>query len=102
MRVYLERTGGFAGMSRTTKVDTTAIPQDTAKQLPQLLQDSDFYNLPDYIDSSSPKPDSFYYRLTVENNGQTHTVSVGESAVPNNLKPLIEWVNTAAVSQNFS
>jgi hypothetical protein len=102
MRVYLERTGGFAGMSRTTKVDTTAISQDTANQLPQLLQESDFYNLPDYIDSSSPKPDSFYYRLTVEDNGQTHTVSVGESAVPSNLKALIEWINSAAVSQNLS
>jgi hypothetical protein len=102
MRVYLERTGGFAGMSKTTKVDTTAIPQDTAKKLPQLLQESNFYNLPDYIDSESSKPDSFYYRLTVEDNGQSHTVSVGESSVPSNLKPLIEWVNSAAVSQNLS
>ncbi len=96
MRVYLERTGGFAGMPRTTKVDTVDISQETAKQLPQLLLESDFFNLPAYIDSPSPKPDRFNYMLTVEDDGKTHTVSVGESAVPENLKPLISWVNNAA------
>lgn len=100
MRVYLERTGGFAGMSRTTKVDTSDIPQTDAKQLTQLLQDSDFYNLPAYIDSDSPKPDRFHYKLTVENDGQMHSVSVGESAIPSNLKSLIEWVSNTAVNQN--
>jgi hypothetical protein len=99
MRIYLERTGGFAGMSRTMTVDTTSIPKETANLLPQLLEESNFFNLPAYIDSPSPQPDRLQYQLTIEDNGQTHSVSVGESSIPTNLKPLIEWVNNAARSE---
>jgi hypothetical protein len=93
MRISLERTGGFAGMTKSTTVDTDTLPENEASQLPQLLEEADLYNLPPQISSRSLQSDRFQYKLTVEDHGQKHTVTVSEAALPGQLKPLIEWVN---------
>jgi hypothetical protein len=98
MRISLERTGGFAGLSRTTTVDTTNISEEKAKQLPQILETADFFNLPTYIAGNTSQPDRFHYRFTIENNGQSHTVSVGEAAINGSLKSLLEWINNTTQS----
>jgi hypothetical protein len=93
MRVSMERTGGFAGISKRTTVDTTNIPVNEANQLPQLVEAANFFNLPDNITAPSNQPDRFQYRLTVEDKDKKHTVTVSEAALPGTLRPLIEWVN---------
>jgi hypothetical protein len=98
MQISLERTGGFAGLSRTTTVDTANISEEKAKQLPQILETADFFNLPTYIAGNTSQPDRFYYRFTIENNGQSHTVSVGEAAINGSLKSLLEWINNTTQS----
>jgi hypothetical protein len=98
MQISLERTGGFAGLSRTTTIDTANIPADKANQLPQILETANFFNLPTYIAGNTSQPDRFHYRFTVENNGKSHTVSVSEAAIPGSLKSLLEWINNATQS----
>lgn len=93
MRVSLERTGGFAGISRKTTVDTANIPTNEAKQLPQLLEAADFFNLPENLTASPTQPDRFQYILTVEDGAKKHTITVSEAAMPGTLRPLIEWIN---------
>lgn len=96
MRMTMERTGGFAGISITKEVDTNTLPDNEAKQLRQLVDAADFFRLPKTIKSNSPQPDRFQYQLTVEDNGKQHTVEVSEQAVPGTLRPLIEWLMAAA------
>jgi hypothetical protein len=92
MRISFERTGGFAGISRTKSVDTADIPANEADQLPQLVEASDFFNLPEKIPASTTQADRFQYTLTVEDEGRKHTVNVSEAALPGTLRPLIEWL----------
>jgi hypothetical protein len=92
MRISFERTGGFAGISRTKSVDTADIPANEADQLPQLVEASDFFNLPENITASTTQADRFQYTLTVEDEGRKHTVTVSEAALPGTLRPLIEWL----------
>ena len=97
MRISFERTGGFAGISRTTTVDTANLPTDEANQLPQLLEAANFYNLPANITAPpSTQPDRFQYTLSVEDKDRSHTVTVSEAALPGTLRPLIEWLNNTA------
>lgn len=96
MRMTIERTGGFAGISMTKVVDTTTLQDHEAKQLRQLCDAADFFRLPKTIRANTPQPDRFQYELTVEDNGKKHTVEVGEQAVPGTLRPLIEWLMAAA------
>ena len=96
MRISFERSGGFAGISMTTSVDTATLRATEANQLRRLVEAADFFDLPPKITSPTPQYDSFEYNLTVEANGKQHTVMVSESAVPENLKPLIAWLTDAA------
>jgi len=96
MRISFEHTGGFAGISRTTTVDTANLSADEANQLPQLLEAANFYNLPATITAPPTQPDRFQYTLTVEDKGQEHTVTVSEAALPGTLRQLIEWLNNTA------
>lgn len=95
MRISFERTGGFAGISRTTTVDTATLPPEEANQLRQLVEAADFFHLPATITPPTPQPDRFQYQLTVEENGQQHTVRVSEQAAPDALRRLLEWLMDA-------
>jgi hypothetical protein len=91
-----ERTGGFAGITRKTTVDTATLPLQEAKQLLLLVETADLFQLPAQIPSPNPQSDRFQYKLTVEDNGKQHTVIVSEAALPGTLRPLIEWLNDVA------
>ncbi|KAB8332853.1 hypothetical protein SD80_013200 [Scytonema tolypothrichoides VB-61278] len=92
MRISFERTGGFAGISRKKTVDTANIAANEADQLPRLVEAADFFNLPEKITASATQPDRFQYKLTIEEEGREHTVTVSEAALPGTLRPLIEWL----------
>ncbi|BAZ32077.1 hypothetical protein NIES4074_45790 [Cylindrospermum sp. NIES-4074] len=92
IQITLERTGGYAGITTKTTVNTAHLDIDKANQVRQLLNSADFFNLPPNITSYLPPPDHFQYKLTVEKNSQCHTVVVNEDAVPKTLQPLIKWL----------
>jgi hypothetical protein len=91
MRVLFERSGGFAGIPLTLTIDLANLSPDEATQLNRLIEQADFFNLPTTI-SSAAKPDRFQYRVTIEGGDRHHTVSVGETAAPDTLKPLLNWL----------
>lgn len=90
MQIVLERTGGFAGIPQTKVIDTKNTSEDFFQQLNSLIQEVDFFNLPVHIESPSPRPDRFYYSLTIEDKDKKHTVSFAEIAAPEQLKQLLD------------
>ncbi len=98
MRVDFIRTGGFAGIRLTTSVETTQLPPDQAVTIHKLIDDSRFFQLPENIAPPKPMPDSFQYRITVASAEQTHTVSVSDSACPDSLRPLIDYLSKMAMT----
>jgi hypothetical protein len=92
LRMSIERSGGFAGITMRTAVDEKDLTPDEAKELHQLVEEADFFNLPGKIVSRSPQPDRFQYELSLEENGRQHTVTVSEEAMPEKLKPLVKWL----------
>jgi hypothetical protein len=93
MRATLVRTGGFAGIRLTTKVDTDSLKEDERKQLQQLIESADFFNLPASLLSASPQPDRFQYTLTIEDANRTHTVTMAETSLPATVRPLTDWLS---------
>ncbi|MEH1849620.1 MAG: protealysin inhibitor emfourin [Nostoc sp.] len=96
MRISFERTGGFAGITKKTTVDTDTLPPNEAATLSRLVEAADLFRLPEQITSPNPQSDRFQYKLTVEDNGKQHRVTVSESALPGTLRPLIEWLQSVA------
>lgn len=92
MRVVIERSGGFAGMSRIQSFSTDDMPADDGKKLRDLVDASGFYELPSVIHSDEPVPDAFRYKITVDGERGTHTVETDEGAMPTRLQPILNWV----------
>jgi len=92
LRISIERSGGFAGITMKTTVDEKDLSPGEAQKLHQMVEEADFFNLPGKIISRSPQPDRFQYELRLEENGRQHMVRVSEEAMPEKLKLLVEWL----------
>jgi hypothetical protein len=57
MRIEVRRSGGFAGISRTFSVDTSALPAARAAQIERLARS---------LTKSSSSPDAFSYDVTID------------------------------------
>lgn len=92
MRISIERSGGFAGITTKTTVDEKDVAPEEALKLRQLVEEADFFNLPGKIVPRSPHPDRFQYTLRLEEKGRQNMVAVSEEALPEKLKPLVSWL----------
>ncbi len=101
MQIDFIRTGGITGVRLTTSVDTTQLPPDQAVTLHKLIDDAGFFNLPDNLAPPKPMPDRFEYRLTITSAEQTKSIVAYDGAVPDTLRPLLNYLTTMAmVSKN--
>jgi hypothetical protein len=90
MNIRFEKSGGFAGIKRPpTTIDGTTLPAEKAAEWQRLLEEADFFHLPEVI-APGPERDRFQYQVTAELDGRRHTVRVSEGSVPPALQPLID------------
>ena len=92
MKISYRRTGGFAGMVMTFDIDTNILPAEETEEFEELVDSADFFDLPEEIPSTAPYADQFQYELTVETGRREHTITVGDSAVPEELWPLLNKI----------
>ena len=98
MKVFFERTGGFAGMRMAATIDAESLPPEEKSRLEQNLASARFFDLPAKLASPQGGADRFQYRIEVETPGQKHSVEFGEAAAPEELKPLIQQLTILARS----
>ena len=93
MKIHFERSGGFLGRELSTSVDTNDLPPEKALRLLEVLEDADFFTLPEtpaHGPESLPATDHLCYRVTVEVAGVQHTVETSDVGTPPRLEPLID------------
>ncbi len=67
MKVTFERSGSFAGIVRTAKIDPELLPTDQGDHLCQLMQATDFFHLSTTIaPTNNSQPDRFQYKIIAE------------------------------------
>jgi len=99
IRIDLKRSGGFAGVSLKASVDTSQLPPEEARAITELVDRVDFDALAARTASPSRAPDRFQYDLVVRRGGKRHALSLGESAVPPELRPLLDYLMARATGQ---
>jgi hypothetical protein len=96
MKVYLEKSGGFAGMVTSTSVDSQLLPPNEAKEIQRLIENSHFFELPSQPPQSSKTTkgaaDYFTYKITVQNDQKEHTVQFNDINMQTKIKPLIDFL----------
>ncbi len=100
MKIYFERSGGFMGRSVSTIVDTNELPPEEALKLLEILDDADFFSLPEEpagdLESAPGAADQFCYKVTVEVAGVQRTVETSDIEAPPQLQPLFQELTQLA------
>ena len=102
MRIHFERTGGFAGMRVAATIDTQSLSPEQANEIEDMVKGVNFFDLPGELEAPDPGADRFQYRLTINTEGRTHTIEVGEAAAPDELRPLLRKLTVMARSSRSS
>jgi len=98
MRVTLEQTGGFAGISKPPiVVDTSTLDPEEARRLRALVADAAFFALPTDLVLDRVVPDSFGYTLTIlDDDGREHSVSFANASAQEGLRLLVSTIRQIA------
>lgn len=88
--IDFERSGGFTGVSVRTSLDSADLSPEEARRFADLLSGADLPGLPAGRRAEGGRPDRFQYDLTVTRGGRRHQVSVGETEVGPQLRPLVD------------
>lgn len=96
LHVEYERTGGFAGLKFSTRFELDDLPEAQGEQLRELLDEIDFFDLPAQILPVRPGVDQFTHKIEVEGKKGKHTVLTTDSAAPEKLRELIDFLNVVA------
>jgi hypothetical protein len=97
MQIEFERSGGFAGMTIGTTVDTNTLSSAEAHELVQLVTATNFINLPSHTNGTRGA-DQFIYKLTFHVEGLTRTIETTDSTMPPSLRPLVDRLMSMARS----
>jgi len=98
MKINFERSGGFAGVKLVFSLDSDSLPADDAAVLKKLVEDVDFFHLPE-PGAGGGQPDGFQYAITVEQEGQQRTLRVSENMLSEKLRPLVNDLSMRARTQ---
>lgn len=95
IHVQVTRSGGFAGITTHAEIDTSTLPAEQAHEVAELLSRVDLAALAARsADQQSPGrgADRFHYDVSVHHGDQRYELSLPESAVTPELKPLLTRV----------
>ncbi|HSO12482.1 MAG TPA: protealysin inhibitor emfourin [Anaerolineales bacterium] len=98
-KIKFERSGGFAGIRLAAEIEVNELPEDQKKEILELLDELDFEELPAKLGSKMPVPDEFVYSIVVESDEREYKVLAGESALPSEMQPLIEILESITKRQ---
>ena len=90
MRVELARSGGLAGLTMAVSVDTDTLAPETAAVLHAALGDADLAQLAARPARPARGADRYHYDITVEREGEHHSISFPETDTPPELRPVID------------
>jgi hypothetical protein len=96
MKIYFERSGGFAGNIKRppVEVDTHSLPPDEANEIQGMIDNAkEFFDLK----KSSPPPkraaDFYKYKITIQTEeGKQNTIETNDITKPSELVPLINYL----------
>ena len=97
MRVKFERSGGFANIPLNAEIDSAEMEPERAATLKRLVEQARPFDQP-----SSPKtdiPDDLHYQVTIEHAGESRTIKVSDTAAPDKLKSLLDFLGEEALNK---
>ncbi len=95
-KIKFERTGGVVGQNINLDLDLDSLPASESQHLLRLIQESDFFNLPENLVATSTL-DEFRYAIEVEAGSAQHRVRTNDTGAPESLRPLLSDLSALAM-----
>jgi|SRR6478672_11092695 hypothetical protein len=93
MKIEVQRSGGFAGITMTFSVDETSVTVPEASQLEELVEKAAFFDLSSSnIPIKKPGADYYSYNITIDMRGKRHNVKVTDLTISKDLRSVINLV----------
>jgi len=98
MKIYLESSGGFAGVSNSSFLDTESMVPEEKQKVQEIIKATNFFDLP--VESEiKPKPgsaDYINYKITVDEGHRKHTIRTNDITLPAKLRDLVTFLESKA------
>ncbi|HSL43524.1 MAG TPA: protealysin inhibitor emfourin [Anaerolineales bacterium] len=91
--IFFKRSGGFVGQGMRFHVDLDRLPVEYARDLTHLIEQAEFFNLPENFIIKF-NPNEYQYTITVESGEICHTVRANDSTMPAPLRPLVDQLSS--------
>ena len=98
MKIVFERSGGIVGLRIVAEIDSDSLDADEAQELHDLVEQSDFFNLPATLRPDRRLADQFEYKISIVTDERKHTIEMGEGALSDDLRPLVRRLTVLARS----
>jgi hypothetical protein len=95
LKLVVVRAGGLAGLATRTELDTGELDAGDAAELSERVRRAGLEERqpPPPGPARPPQPDELAYELTVEDEGQSHTVGLREGDLSDATRALVQWVD---------
>lgn len=97
MKVYFERTGGFAGMKTSVALDTEKMVPSESEKLHGLCNNIDFLKLPQKTETKSGAADTFHYKITIESDNGKRTIETSEMSMTPEFEDFVNFLSEKAL-----
>jgi len=87
--IKFERSSGVTGKDLHLDLDFNTLPEDESHRLLKLIEDADFFNIPEHPAEPFTE-DELQYRVNISAGQTSHTVHTSDSTMPRSLVPLIK------------
>lgn len=96
MKIYFERSGGFAGIKMSTSIDTSLLDKDEADKIEEIVNNSQFFTLDPKIAGPKTGADFFNYKITIESEDRKRTLETSDMTLPSEIGPLLRILKDKA------
>jgi hypothetical protein len=93
MKIHVQRSGGFAGITTTFSLNDKSLTSSEIQQLEDLINKAEFFNL--LAKSPLPKEgaDYYTYNITIEMKGKRHNIKTTDFSMFSKFKIFNEFYN---------
>ena len=98
MKIRFQQSGGFAGLTRGSELDTEALEGPEKQKLSKLLSDSKILERHPATGPSASRADGYTYEIAVTDAGQNpeRRVVLTDSDLTNDVAPLVQFLKSRA------
>ena len=100
MKIWFEQSGGLAGITISSSVDTNSLPSTQREMIERIVSSTSFFNLASRISPPRGSADFLHYVIKVEDRTGSHTVEFTDLSMVSELKPLVKFMREKALSSS--